>query len=102
MIIKDKAHIKTDFVGDKAIYTQAQDLTPWKEEIIAHKMGQTDGYSKDRTMRHIAKIPEIEFLKHPEWMHDGNLILDWLKSEEGRNCITNKIDTGRSGKIIIK
>jgi hypothetical protein len=83
-------------------FVQGQDLIPWKEEIELQKANQTDGFSEERTMRKIASIPEIEFLKHPEWMHDGDLILKWLKSDEGRNCVVNKIDTGRTGHIIIK
>jgi hypothetical protein len=104
MIIKDHAHIKTNYVGDVVEFIQGQDLSIWRDEMkeLSQLHADTQGYSEDRTMRMIARIPDIEFLKHPEWMHDGNLILKWLKSDEGRNCVTNKIDTGRSGHIIIK
>jgi hypothetical protein len=32
----------------------------------------------------IATIPEIEYLKHPEWNHDPEALTKWLKSDEGK------------------
>ena len=102
MIIKDTGLFDVEYEGDQFKYTHGQYVAPVMEEIKLTRENSSDGFSDDRTMRMIGKIPVIEFLKHPEWMHDGNLILKWLQSDEGRNCVVHKIDTGRSGKVIIK
>lgn len=70
--------------GDKTIFTHAQNVTPDME--FAHEMRQDsgNGWSKDRNYRHIGRIPETLFLSHPDWMKDPDLILKWLRTDEGK------------------
>ncbi len=102
MLVKDTGLVGVDYEGDEFKFTHGQHITPVMQEIKELRENSTDGFSKERNQRLIGRIPHIEFLKHPEWMHDGNLIVKWLQSDEGKNCMVHKVDSGRSGKIIIK
>lgn len=70
--------------GDKKLFHHVQNITPTLE--MCHQMREADGngWSKERTRRHIGSIPEMIFCQHPEWQKDPNLISEWLKTEEGR------------------
>lgn len=103
MIIKDYDIVDAEFIGDLLKVTTAQELAPTLQEVAELRQhGNHNGFSKNRQMRHIARIPDIELIRHPEWQHDSRLMLKWLESPEGSRYVTNKPNTGRSGKIVIK
>jgi hypothetical protein len=102
MIVKDYGLADISFDKNKFIFTHAQDVDPTLAEIKALQDAGTDGFSADRTLRHIGRIPMIAYLKHPEWSHEPELLLRWLQSDEGKQYQVHKINTGRSGKVIVK
>ena len=103
MIIKDHDLVDVEYDKDQFKFTHAQYLPPTWKEVAELKMNQaSDGFSQERTQRHIGRIPAMIFLKHPEWSHDPSLIEKWLKTEEGKRYQVSNPDSGRSGKIIIK
>lgn len=64
-------------------FTHAQDIDPTKREAELIRKYSDNGWTQDRMQRHVGRIPHIEFLKHPEWMHAPELIIKWLRSDEG-------------------
>ena len=78
--------IKAD--NDKFIFLHAQDVTPILVKAHDIRKHSDNGWTEDRNFRQIGAIPEIEFLKHPEWMHEPDLIAKWLNSDEGRGFRT--------------
>ncbi len=100
---KDYGLMNIEYEGDKFKYLHGQDIDETLMEVQELKENQRDGgWNESRTQRHIARIPDIEFLRHPEWMHDSRLILKWLETPEGSRYVTNKVYTGRSGHVRVK
>jgi hypothetical protein len=68
---------------EKFKFKHAQNVTPILE--FAHQMREhsSNGFTKDKGMRMIGYIPELELAKHPEWLKDPNEIVKWLKTDEG-------------------
>lgn len=103
MVFKDYGIVEAKFEGDLLCVKNAQDVTPTLQEVQDLRLNTKDnGFSDDRTMRHIARIPDIYWVKHPEWLHDTRLILKWLQTPEGSRYVINKPNTGRSGHVRVK
>lgn len=108
MIIKDKTFLHSiEEDGDKLKFNHMQDVDPVMEEVQAIKMFSDNGWTKERNFRQIGHIPEGHewwLRKHkPEIFKDMKALKRWLMSEEGRPWRTvTAMDTGRSGKAIVK
>jgi hypothetical protein len=88
MLLRDSTFLRSaEFVGNDFIFTHAQDTAPTQELADYERNWSDNGWTKDRTMRKIASIPEIELVKHPEFMHDRKALTTWLKGE-GRKYMT--------------
>lgn len=107
MIIKDedapdRGIINAKLDGDLLRVTHVQDLDMIKRDLKLRQQNQNDnGFSKDRSMRFIGTIPDSAVAINPELAKDPQAALDFLMNEGSEFCL-NKVDTGRSGKIIIK
>jgi hypothetical protein len=101
MIIKDKGLVEAQYIGDKFVFTHAQNIDPVLAEVQRFRNDVGDGFTQDRTMRHVGCIPEIEFLRHPEWVHAPHLMLKWLQTD-GSQYMTKTINSGRSGHVRVK
>ena len=108
MIIKDKSYLHSvEAKGDKLHFTHVQDVAPSIRKAAEIKMHGDNGWSTGREMRQIGCIPEAEFhqmmIDNPEIMKDGRELSKFMMSEKGRPYRTvDAIDTGRSGRIVIK
>jgi len=107
MIIKDTLqNVMLD--GDDMVFNHIKDSS--LEMAQAHKFRQNnDGnWSDNRDMRLIGSIDELAYQKlskeKPEIARDANLLKKWLyETEEGQVWKTNTaLDTGKSGKVIVK
>lgn len=88
--------------GDLIVVDNVQDLTPLLKDLALRKKEQNEGgFSKDRTMRYIGTIPDSAVAINPELARNPEAALDFLNNE-GSQFRVNKVDTGRSGKVIIK
>ena len=58
--------VSIEDVGDKRIFTHAQNVLPTMASCSALRKRENKGMSQDRTMQHIARIPELVFFAHPE------------------------------------
>ena len=108
MIIKDKAYLHSvQEDGDYLKFTHVQDIAPSLQRAQEIKDFSDNGWTKDRTMRQIGVIPEAEFMQiareNPDIMRDGRELYKYLMSDKGAKFRTVRaIDTGRSGKVIVK
>lgn len=78
-----KGHIGTIVNDDKLIFTQAENITPILQRAHDIRTYSDNGWTEDKNFRQIGSVPHIEFLRHPEWMHEPGLIVRWLRSDEG-------------------
>ncbi len=74
--------------GDKTIFTHAQHLDPVYKDCFELRKRENKGFSKKRTLQHIARIPALVFFAKPELMQpDGRInkkeFRKFLRSEEG-------------------
>lgn len=74
--------------GDKKLFHHIQNITPTLEMCSEMRNADGNGWSKEKTRRHVGSIPEMIFLQHPEWTQDPRLITKWLKTEEGKMFAT--------------
>lgn len=106
MIIKNTLH-SIEEKGDKLVFNHVADVAPVLEEAYLIKNFSDNGWTKERRLRQIGHIPEEHewwLRKHkPEIFKDAKALKAWLMSEEGRPWRTvTALDTGRSGKAIVK
>lgn len=111
-ILKDHELVDIQHEGDNVIFTHVQDIDPTIAEIKQRARVQNEGgFSHDRNMRYIGSIPAgviennpaLRFAFRsgdPEIMEKAIRI--FFQSQEGQQFTVNKLDTGRSGKVIIK
>ncbi len=74
--------------GDKTIFTHAQDVMPTIRSCYELRKNANKGMSEDRTMQHIARIPELVFFAHPELVEPSGRLnkkefYKFLKTPEG-------------------
>jgi len=82
MLISNKPEIiKADFSGDNMIVVHGQETYDIQEEAHLIRKYSDNGFTEGRTMRHIARIPELVFAQHPEFNYDTKALMDWLKNE---------------------
>jgi hypothetical protein len=87
-LLRDSTFLRNvECVGDNFIFNHMQDTAPTQEQVYLDRTYSDNGWTQDRTMRKIASIPEVEFLKHPEFLHDQKAITTWLKGE-GKKYMT--------------
>jgi len=87
--IAEGENIGFEQYGSEFKITHVQPIADIVNEVQAFKSLDTrNGFSFDKSVRRIASIPAIEFVKHPEWAHDQKALRKWLKSEEGRMYLT--------------
>lgn len=89
MIFKTKKKLKDDIieiipVNESLKFKHIQNIDYPLEHARSIREFSDNGWTKNRNFRQIGCIPSAEFVKHPEWMHEPELITKWLKSEEGR------------------
>jgi hypothetical protein len=72
-----------EHVGDKTILTHTEDITPILEKSHQMRQDSNNGWTKDRSMRHIANIPRNVILQRPELLADktGKLMKEFLRKE---------------------
>lgn len=80
--------VDVQYQGDKFIYTHVQNIDPIAEQCKELRKGPNNGFSDDRSYRHIADIPELVFFSHPELVDDKGRInmkelRKFLKSPSG-------------------
>jgi hypothetical protein len=108
MIIKDKTFLHSvEEKGDKLIFHHVQDVAPSMKAAYEIREHSDNGWTKDRHMRQIGLCSESAFhqamVENPEIMKDGRELYKFMMSEKGRPYRTvSAIDTGRSGRIVIK
>jgi hypothetical protein len=87
-LLRDSTILQSaEFIGDKFVFTHGQDTNPTMGAAQYERDWSDNGWTEDRSMRKIASIPEIELVKHPEFLHDQKALLTWLKGE-GRKYAT--------------
>ncbi len=69
---------------EKFIIVHGQKVGPMLMKAYDLREHGDNGFTEDRNFRQIGAIPEIEFTKHPEWLHEPNLIKKWLNTEDGK------------------
>lgn len=78
-----------DVHGDKFKFTHVQNVEKVMAQAHQDRKDERQGWSKDRTMRRVASIPVIEWLRHPEWQQeivaygDSPSMRKWLCGEYG-------------------
>ena len=81
-----------------------QNNVPVLEQNYVEKMNSNNGFSKQRLFRKIASIPDVAHMKAYQdgYNLDDPKDLRRFLSDNPDYMTVDKIDTGRSGKIIIK
>lgn len=64
--------------------TYIQNTDPIRAEVERLKKETDNGFTHDRTMQHVASIPILVWLNHPEFAKDSRTIDKWLRTEEGK------------------
>ena len=106
MIIKDTLrNIEID--GDNMIFNHVFDSGHEMKMAQQFRKNAEGNWSNDREHRHVAHMSmgawHILSKTKPEVVKDSKLLLKYFDTEEGRLfAVNNKIDTGRSGQVIIK
>ncbi len=88
-LIRDESEIGAGLIEvsaekEKFIFIHGQKVGPMLQKAYDLRNNGDNGFTEDRNFRQIGAIPEIEFTKHPEWMHEPDLIKKWLNTEEGK------------------
>ena len=60
-----------------------QNVEPIQAKVAMLKKETDRGFTVDRTMQHIASIPMLIWVQHPEFVHDQKAVERWLRTEEG-------------------
>src|SRR5512139_586462 len=87
-LIEDESQIGAGIIDvsydkEKFIIIHGQKVNPMLEKAYDLRTHGDNGFTEDRNFRQIGAIPDIEFNKHPEWMHEPDLIKKWLNTDEG-------------------
>jgi len=82
-----KSHglLDVGYEKDKFIFRHVQNVDVIKRRVQRIKHGNEKGWSTGKEFKMIASVPELEFLKHPEWATDEKALYRWLNSDEGRD-----------------
>lgn len=77
-----------EYVGDKVLMTHVHDVAPVAKMCKDLRKLEGNGFSKDRSMREIARIPELVFFARPELVNpDGRInkaeLRKFLRSPDG-------------------
>jgi hypothetical protein len=87
LIPKDKAILyDTHFEGDKQIFSHVQDISQVATSAQEIRHFSDNGFTKSRDFQHIARIPELEALKHPEIFQDEHAMKMYLQGEGRKYC----------------
>jgi hypothetical protein len=84
--------------------TMTQNNIPVLEENYVAKMNANNGFSKQRLFRRIASIPDVAHLKAYQDGYNLDDVKDLRRflADNPDYMTVDKIDSGKSGKIIIK
>jgi hypothetical protein len=88
----DIAHI-----GDKTVFTHVQNVDPVSKLAWEQRNSGNNGWTKDKSMRKIAEIPELVFFANPQLTNpDGRInkaeLRKFLRSPQGETFRT--VDKG--------
>jgi len=80
--------VSVDYKGDSQIFTHVQNVTPTMASCSELRKRDNRGMSSDKTMQHIARIPELVFFAHPELVEPSGRLnkkefYKFLKTPEG-------------------
>lgn len=77
--------------SDHMKFTYGQDIGPTL--VLNHHLrehDETKGWTRDRTMKHLASIPELTMLilmqEQPEVLRDSVALKKWLETDIGKAC----------------
>jgi|WetSurMetagenome_2_1015567.scaffolds.fasta_scaffold256798_2 hypothetical protein len=74
---------------DKIVFTHIQNVDEVAESALEIRTHSDNGFTKNREMQHIARIPELEAAKHPEIFQDEHAMKMYLQGEGRRYCTCN-------------
>ena len=80
----DATILGVEYEGDNYVMRHAQKIDSILESNYEARKNDNNGFTKDRSMRKVASIPEMEFIKRPELIKDlsGNTMKRFLRSDE--------------------
>lgn len=108
---KDYGLVNFKHSGDDTVYTHAQNLDGVLQEVSDRRKETHGGWSDNRSMRYVGSIPFIELERNPDLKAavvsgDTKVIEQAVKvffaTQEGSRYLVNKLDTGKSGQVIVK
>lgn len=111
MIFNDHGLVQVEEAAEVLRFTHAQNLDCLRKELETRIKYQTgEGWSEGRTMRYIGTIPAAAIEASPELRAALNSAdevaikkaVEIYFKGDGREFMVNPINTGRSGKVIIK
>ena len=77
--VQDKAIIDINHKGEKISFTHVGVIDDAAREAYLNRMYSNNGFSDKKLFRKVAVIPDWVFVVHPEFNHDPDLALDWVK-----------------------
>ena len=80
----DATILNVEYDGDNYVMRHAQKIDGILASNQEARKDDGNGFTKDRSMRFVASIPELEFIKRPELIRDlsGNTMKRFLRSDE--------------------
>jgi len=106
MIIKDTLQ-SVHYDGDDMVFNHIFDSGHEMKMAQKFRKNAEGNWSKNREHRHVAHMSigawHILSKTRPDVVRDSRLLLKYFDTEEGQLFATNnRIDTGRSGQVVVK
>jgi len=79
---------KIEYDKDKIKLVHVQKIEPYLKQCYLER--EYREVNKKSDFRKIASIPDLEFIRHPEFMYDSKALIKWLKSDEGKQFKTTR------------
>lgn len=73
------AIVEINHKGNKIAFKHIGILDDAAQEAYLNRMYSDNGFSDKRLFRKVAVIPDWVFAVHPEFNHDVDLALDWVR-----------------------
>lgn len=80
---EDNALIEMHKVGDGVVFRRVMDVSGALERAKSMREYSNNGWTKGKQFRHVGCIPASVFVQHPEFTNDPDLLIKFLKSEQG-------------------
>lgn len=90
LIQKDRPYLwRTKEIDDKVVFTHVQNVDAVRQSAQEIREFSNNGFTADKEFQQIARIPELEAIKHPEIFTDETAMKRYLQNEGRDYCTCN-------------